>query len=241
MRQLICALCAVVVVTITALTGGETQASESIDRTPAPLAASLAAPPTIDQWAVLSLAISAGALAIAFGGTSQRTRVLPAVAAAGEHAQRFLLQVARPAAAEPAPPAPVIPVAAPDTAPLEELIETVGARYLADLQAIHGAVEQAWAAEVAAREERIRALARQIEVLEGERDVLAGRVHELEQLRADSAAALSAARDDLERRLARLGETTLTAATTSNGPPPGRVRADGGSRPPRGRRAKGGR
>ena len=246
MRQLFCALCAVAVVAITILTGGDTRASDATAPTVAPVAASLAAPAAIDHWAFLSLALSASALAVAFGGTSQRGRVRPAVAAAGAPAQRFLHRLAGPAAAATAATEPANPATTADTAPLEELIETVGARYLADLQSIHGVVEQAWAVEVAAREERIREPARQIEVLEGERDVLAGRVHELERLRADSAAALSAARDDLERRLARLGDPSSGGEGASpSGPPkgsaPGRGGPNGGSRAPRGRRAEGGR
>lgn len=246
MRQLLCALCVVVVVAITILTGGDTRASNVTAPTVAPTTASLAIPAAIDHWAFLSLAISAGALAIAMSGNPQRNRILPAMAVAGEHAQRLLHQLARPAAATSAATVPVNPPPTADTAPLEELIETIGARYLADLQSIHGAVEQSWTAEVAAREERIRELARQIEVLEGERDVLAGRVHELERLRADSAATLSAARDDLERRLARLGDPPsggegTTSAGRPKGSAPGRGGPNGGSRAPRGRRAKGGR
>lgn len=247
MRQLLCAFCVVAVVAIAALTGDATHASDSPAMTASP-AASLAAPPAIDRWAFVSLAISAGALAIAASGAPRRERFMPAVAAAGEHAQRLLHRAGQAFATAAASgderrPAPAAPAA--DTATLEGLMETIGARYLADLQSLHGAVEEVYAAQLATRDERIVELGRQIEILERERDVLAVRVHELEQVRADAATALQAARDDIERRLASVDQST--PAGREGKPPPPRGSSPGGGRPgagaraSRGQRSKGGR
>ncbi|MCO5178246.1 MAG: hypothetical protein M9890_14925 [Thermomicrobiales bacterium] len=255
MRQLLCTLCLVAVVGIIALTGDSAQASASTPvHTVAP-AAAIAAPSMLDRWAFLSLVISVGALGIALSGASRRLELRPVLGMASEHAQRLVQQTVRAAATSVVsmtatkPTTPSVPAAVPattDTAALEALMESIGARYLNDLQSIHGVIEQSWATEVAGRDERIQVLMRQIEMLEHERDILAEKVCDLEQSRSDSTATLKAARDDLERRLAKLDQQIAHSETP--GPSPvisaqstPKRRSGGSSRPSRGQRAKGGR
>jgi len=254
MRQLLCTLCLVAVVGIIALTGESAQASASTPVSTVAPAASIAAPSVLDRWAFISLLISVGALGIALSGTSRRLELRPILGMAGEHAQRFVQRVARATASsvagttagkQPSPPAPAIP-AATDTAALEALMESIGSRYLNDLQSLHGVVEQAWANEVNGRDERIQALMRQIERLEHERDLLAEKVCDLERAQSASTSALVAARDDLERRLSHLDRqiSTATAPAQTNaaaGQSTSKRRTNNASRPSRGRRGKGGR
>ncbi len=108
-----------------------------------------------------------------------------------------------------APAHPPVALPAPDRAPqpvapgeIEQLLDLIGARRLADLRELCDAFGRVYAAELAAKDEQIAELQRRADTAAREREALAARVQDLERVNTRQAAELQALNAEVAERLA---------------------------------------
>ncbi len=108
-----------------------------------------------------------------------------------------------------APAHPPVALPAPDRAPqpvapgeIEQLLDRIGARRLADLRELCDAFGRVYAAELAAKDEQIAELQRRADTAAREREALAARVQDLERVNTRQAAELRALSAEVAERLA---------------------------------------
>ena len=77
-------------------------------------------------------------------------------------------------------------------AEIEQAIERIGARYVADLRALSEEFSRFYSAQLAAKDESIAELSRRVETAERERDALAARIRQLQDISAKYVADLRA-------------------------------------------------
>ena len=86
-------------------------------------------------------------------------------------------------------------------AEIEQAIERIGARYLADLRALSEEFSRFYTAQLAAKDEQIAQLRRAAEAAERERDALQARVDEFRQTSVRYTASLRALSEEFSRHL----------------------------------------
>ncbi len=82
---------------------------------------------------------------------------------------------------------------------LEQIIDHIGARYIADLRTLSEEFGQFYAAQLTAKDAQIAELSRRLEAAEHARDELAAQLHEFKRLSARSSANLRALSEELRR------------------------------------------
>ena len=87
------------------------------------------------------------------------------------------------------------------TTKLDQLLEEIGARYIADLRALSEEFGRFYAVQLAAKDEQIAELHRRLEATERERDTREAQMRELKRAIARHITELRALSEDLSRRV----------------------------------------
>ncbi len=86
-------------------------------------------------------------------------------------------------------------------ADLEQVIDRIGARYIADLRLLSEEFSRFYAAQLAAKDEQIVMLSQRLAATEHARDDLERQLHELKRTSARSLASLRALSEELSRQM----------------------------------------